>query len=72
MKIKTKKKAKKVEEPPTQETHTAYVEERVWGPDDTYLVIGDVQVFSDAFQKGDEVEITIRKTGKTIHSLRGK
>lgn len=44
------------------EVHTTTVTEKVWDPGDTYFVI-ETQVFSDKFEKGDEVEVIVRKTG---------
>ena len=45
----------------TEETGT--VKEKIWGPDDTYLVV-EVQVFEETgFKKGDTVKVTIEKVG---------
>lgn len=47
-------------------TRTATVDERHWAPDDDYLVV-EFQVFEeDGFRRGDEVEVTVEKTGKNI------
>lgn len=38
------------------------VSERVWGPNDTYLVVPETQVMKvDGFNKGDRVKVTIEK-----------
>ncbi len=40
---------------------TAIVQEKIWGPDDTYLIV-EVQVSrSDGFKKDDNVKVTIEK-----------
>jgi len=42
------------------ELHICRVQQRVFGRDDTYRVV-EVQVFSEHFKIGDEVEVLIRK-----------
>lgn len=43
----------------------SYVRGKVWGPDDTYLVVSEIQIMeSDGFADGDDVEVTIRKIEK--------
>jgi hypothetical protein len=43
-------------------TKVGYVSRKVWGPGDTYLVVGETQVFEeDGFQAGDKVRLTIEK-----------
>jgi hypothetical protein len=49
-------------DPPKKKRTTSYVEERVWGPGDTYLVVSETQVFEhDGFRQGDKVKIIIEK-----------
>ena len=49
---------------PVEVTKKARVEEKIWGPDDTYLTV-EVQVFTtEGFKEGDEVEVTVKKVKK--------
>ena len=44
---------------------TSWVRTRHWAPGDDYLVVEEFQVFEqDGFKPGDEVELTVRKTGR--------
>ena len=53
-----------VPSPAKKVSKRAYIQERVWAPGDTYLVI-ETQVFaSDGYQEGDEVQITIEPVKK--------
>ena len=37
------------------------VENHIWDTDDEYLVIPQIQVYSDEFKVGDRVRVTIEK-----------
>lgn len=58
------------EEGVVMEEHlTTRIEERRWDVDDYYLVV-NVQVLSDIFSKGDEVEVIIRKVDIPIGEMK--
>ena len=55
--------------PKKSETMIVQVERKVWGPDDTYLVIplGDIQVFWDeGWSEGMKVKIDIKAVGEDV------
>ena len=43
-----------------KEEHTAFVQQKTWGPDDTYLTVS-CQVSKSNFSTGDKVKITVEK-----------
>lgn len=45
---------------PGKEVHTAFINRKVWGPEDSYLTVG-CQVNESNFNVGDKVKITIEK-----------
>lgn len=45
---------------PGKEEHTAFINRKVWGPEDSYLTVG-CQVNESNFNPGDKVKITIEK-----------
>ena len=52
-----------------EEYLTTRIEERRWDVDDYYLIV-KVQVLSDIFSKGDEVEVIIRKVDIPIGEMK--
>lgn len=43
-----------------KEEHTAFVQQKTWGPDDSYLSVS-CQISRSNFSTGDKVKITIEK-----------